>query len=332
MTFHDPRFLWLLLVLPLAALWRARRGRRAAVAYPSVEVARETARRTKSRIGGLLVLLRHVGAAALVVALARPQLASAHESVKASGIDLVLAVDVSTSMEALDMEHAGQATSRLEAVKEVVRQFIAARPGDRIGLVAFSGAPYLVSPVTLDHDWLMQNLDRLHTGMVRDGTAIGSALAASVNRLRDTRDAKSRIVILLTDGVNNAGKVQPTLAAQAAAAEGVKVYTIGVGREGEAPVPVVDDRGRRRIVMSQVDVDEKTLAEIAQTTGGEFFRATDADSLAKVYAEIDAMEKTTRTTSRITRHEERFAWAALPALGLLGLELATAFGVRRRIP
>ncbi len=332
MTFHDPQLLWLLLALPVFAIIRARIGRRAAVVYPSTEVASVAARASRSRIGGLLPAIRYLSVAALIVALSRPQMSRAHEKVEASGIDMVLAVDVSSSMEALDMERDGEAASRIDSVREVVERFIAARPNDRIGIVAFAGAPYLLSPLTLDHDWLVSNLQRLQTGVVQDGTAVGSALAASVNRLRNEKTSKSKIVILLTDGMNNAGKVQPTLAAQAAAAEGVKVYTVGVGREGEAPMPIVGRDGRRRIVMTKVDVDEKTLQEIADTTGGTFFRATDTDSLARVYDEIDAMEKTTRTVDRIQTYEERFAWAAFPGLALLGFELAAAFGLRRRLP
>lgn len=332
MTFHSPEFLWLLAALPILAVLRARRGRRAAIIYPSTEIAQAAARASRSRVGSWLPAVRYLSAAAFIVALARPQLGTEHTRVKASGVDMMLAVDVSSSMDALDMSHGGTREDRIHAVKDVVRRFIADRPNDRIGLVAFAGAPYLVSPLTLDHDWLLQNLDRLKTGMVQDGTAIGSALAASVNRLRGDKKAKSKVVILLTDGVNNAGKVQPQLAAEAAAAEGVKVYTIGVGRNGEAPVPVVDEFGQRRIVMAKVDVDEHALGKIAKTTGGEFFRATDAKSLQRVYSDIDSMEKTTRTVERLQTYRERFAWAAIPGLAFLGLELAVSFGLRRRIP
>ncbi len=332
MTFHNPTLLWLLAVLPIFMLLRGRRGRKAALLYPSTEVAAVVAKATRSRVGGLIVTLRYLAVAAFIVALARPQFGQEHTQVHASGIDMVLAVDVSTSMEALDMQHEGEPSNRIDTVRGVVQTFIDERPNDRIGLVAFAGAPYLVSPLTLDHDWLQGNLGRLTTGMVEDGTAIGSALAASVNRLRDDTNAKSKIVILLTDGVNNAGKVQPVLAAQAAAAEGIKVYTIGVGRQGKAPMPVVGNDGRRRIVMADVEVDETTLKAIAETTNGTFFRATDAESLAAIYQEIDAMEKTTRTVERLQSYSERFSWAAFPGLALLGLELLTSFGVRRRIP
>jgi Ca-activated chloride channel family protein len=213
----------------------------------------------------------------------------------------------------------------------VVGKFIDQRPNDRIGMIAFAGAPYLVSPLTLDHAWLDRNLERVQLGTIQDGTAIGSALTAAVNRLRPS-DAHTKIVVLLTDGVNNTGKVQPRLAAEAAAAMGVKVYTIGVGSEGQAPMPVVDADGHRHIVMTDADVDEKTLQAIAADTGGEFFRATDTASLQSIYARIDALEKTTREVSHYERSDEKFAWALLPGLALLAAEMALATTWLRRVP
>lgn len=330
-TFHDPMFLWLLALLPLWLLLRGRRGGAPAVRFSSTQLAAEVARPTRKKWLGVLPLLRMLAAALLIVALARPQLGHAQSRVHASGIDILLAVDVSSSMEALDMANGGEAESRLEAVKQVVARFIEARPNDRIGLVAFAGAPYLVSPLTLDHDWLLANLGRLRTGLVEDGTAIGSALASSVQRLSQ-EDAPSRVAVLLTDGVNNAGSVQPSMAADAAAAMGVKVYTVGVGVGGEATVPVRDDDGSVRFVTTNVDVDEATLTEIADTTGGRFFRATDAESLGRVYAEIDRMETTDRSIERFESFDERFAPPLFAGLLLIGTELAGAFALRRRIP
>ena len=216
-------------------------------------------------------------------------------------------------------------------VKSVVSKFIDERPNDRIGLVGFAGAPYLVSPLTLDHNWLQQNLDRVQIGTVEDGTAIGSALATSVNRLRD-QPGKSKIVVLLTDGQNNSGKILPDTAAQAAKALGVKVYTIGAGVRGEAPVPVTDAFGNKRLAMAKVDVDETTLQKIADETGGQFFRATDTESLEKIYGEIDRMEKTTHELKKFEHHSELFAFAILPAIGLLGASLALDHTRFRRLP
>jgi Ca-activated chloride channel family protein len=329
--FQNPQLLWLLVLLPLFALWRGRKGPRAAVAYSSIDVARAVAKTTRSRLGRALQLFRWLGVAGLIVALARPQLLHSSTQVQASGIDLMLAVDVSGSMQALDLSEGGERKSRLEVVKSVVAKFIESRPADRIGLIAFSGEPYLMSPLTLDHDWLLQNLNRLQPGMMKDGTAIGSALASATNRLR-AETAKSKLVVLLTDGQNNAGSIQPALAAEAAQAMGVKVYTIGVGGKGDAPMPVEDERGQMHLVMTKVDVDEGTLQEIAKTTGAQFFRATDETSLGHIYSAIDSMEKTTRTLKHYDHREERFGWIALPMLALLLGEIGLGLTRFWRLP
>jgi len=329
--FLNPEFLWLLALLPLLALWRGRKGRVAAVEYSNVEIARTVARETRSRPARWTTMLRLLVAALLIVGLARPQYGQGRSEVQASGVDLMLAVDVSGSMEALDFTLDGRPANRLDCVKSVVSKFIEARPNDRIGLVAFAGAPYLVSPLTLDHEWLQQNLDRVRIGLIEDSTAIGSALATSVNRLRD-QPSKSKIVVLLTDGMNNAGKVAPQTAAEAAKAMGVKVYTIGAGAQGEAPVPVKDQFGNQRIVMAKVDVDEAALKQIADETGGKFFRATDTDSLEKIYAGIDRMEKTTHAVKKFSKYHELFALAVVPGLMLLGLTLGLEQTRFRRLP
>ncbi|MEO6950856.1 MAG: VWA domain-containing protein [Polyangia bacterium] len=330
-SFHNPHLLWLLALVPFFLLWQGRPGRRSAVGFSSTATARSIARTTRSRWGQVLHLARWVGVCLLIVGLARPELASASTEVQASGIDLVLAVDVSGSMQALDLAENDKAESRLEVVKQVVARFIESRPNDRIALVAFAGEPYLVSPLTLDHDWLLGNLARLRPGMIKDGTAIGSALAASVNRLRD-QPSKSKLVVLLTDGQNNAGKIQPELAADAARALGVKVYTIGVGAKGEAPMPITDERGRTHVVMTKVDVDETVLKKIASTTGASFYRATDAGSLERIYGAIDSMEKTTHVLKRYEHHEERFPWVVFPALALLTAEIGLGLTRFKRIP
>jgi Ca-activated chloride channel family protein len=329
--FLYPSVLWLLALLPLLALLRGRRGPVAAVKYSSADIARQVARETRSRVGNWLTPLTLLALALVITALARPQFGRSTSNVEASGVDMILALDCSGSMEALDFKLDGQRASRLDVVKSVVAKFIDERPNDRIGLVGFAGAPYLVSPLTLDHDWLQQNLDRVQIGTVEDGTAIGAALATSVNRLRD-QPGKSKIVVLLTDGQNNAGKILPDTAAQAAKALGVKVYTIGAGVRGEAPVPVTDAFGNKRLAMAQVDVDETMLQKVADETGGQFFRATDTESLEKIYGEIDRMEKTTHELKKFEHHSELFAWAILPALGLLGACLALDHTRFRRLP
>jgi Ca-activated chloride channel family protein len=234
-------------------------------------------------------------------------------------------------MQALDFKVAGQRVNRIEVVKSVVSKFVDERPDDRIGIVAFAGAPYLVSPLTLDHDWLQQNLGRVTVGGVDDGTAIGSAIATSVNRLRDSA-AKSKVVILLTDGMNNTGKISPMAAAEAAKALRVKIYTVAVGVRGEAPVPVKDEFGHTQLVMAKVDVDEKTLQAIASLTGGEFYRATDTDSLKNIYEQINQLEKTAQVAQRFEHYQELFGWALFPALAFLGLGFGLEHTRFRRLP
>ena len=263
--------------------------------------------------------------------MARPQLAHGRTQVTASGIDIMLGLDVSGSMQALDFKMDGKRVNRIDVVKSVVSKFIEERPDDRIGIVSFAGAPYLISPLTLDHDWLQQNLDRVSVGGADDGTAIGSAIAASVNRLRES-PAKSKIVILLTDGMNNAGKLSPMAAAEAAKALGVKIYTIAVGVRGEAPVPVKDELGNTQLVMAKVDVDEKTLQAVSALTGGSFYRAVDTDSLKNIYEQINRLEKTSRTAQHFEHYQEIYTWALFPAIALLGLGFGLENTRFRRLP
>ncbi len=328
MRFLYPQLLWLLALLPLLAIIRGKKGAAPALVFSSTTLAASMAEGRKARPGSLLAALRLLTLALLIAACARPQLGNTTTEISASGIDILLAVDVSGSMEALDFTLQGKPANRLEVVKSVIRQFVDQRPNDRIGLLAFSGRPYLVSPLTLDHDWLLQRLDSLAIGMVEDGTAIGSAIGVGVNRLQD-HEAKSRIMILLTDGMNNAGTVPPLVAAEAAEALKIKVYTIGAGTKGEAPVPVVDGFGRKRLMRVKVDIDDATLNQVAAMTGAHYFRATDTQSLEKVYAEINTMETTTRTINKFEHYRELFPWLVGAALLLMGLEL---WGGRRRLP
>lgn len=329
--FANPLVLWLLLGLPLVAASRGRLGQAAALLYPSADLVRSVGRSVSARAGRARFFLRLLVLALVIVALARPQQGLGTAEVETSGIDIVLAIDVSGSMRALDFKLDGKPADRIQVVKSVVRRFIDARPDDRLGMVAFAGRPYLVSPLTLDHDWLVQNLDRVRIGLIEDGTAIGSAIAASVNRLREQK-AKSKVVILLTDGVNNAGKVAPLTAAEAARALGIKVYTIAAGTQGEAPMPVTDRFGNERVVMAPVEVDEDTLRKVAQTTDAAFFRATDTETLQNIYAQIDKLERTTETVKRYEQYRELFAWPLGAALLLLGLELLLADTRWRRLP
>ena len=329
--FLYPEWFWAFSLLPIVMLWRGRRGPIAAIEYSDVSLARNVARASRSRIGALAWALPLLAGALMILGLARPQRAHSRTEVSANGIDIVLDLDVSGSMQALDFQIDHQRVNRIEVVKSVVSKFIDQRPDDRIGLIAFAGAPYLVSPITLDHDWLQQNLERVAVGASDDGTAIGSAIAASVNRLRLTT-AKSKVVILLTDGVNNTGKIQPLAAAEAAKAMGVKIYTVGVGVRGNAPIPVHDAAGNTRLIMAKVDVDEKTLQAVAEQTGGKFYRATDTDSLQKIYQQINQLEKSAQTVQRFERTEELYSWVLVPTLAILGFSLMLQHTRLRRLP
>jgi Ca-activated chloride channel homolog len=329
--FLQPQWFWLLTLLPPVMVWRGRPGPIAAIEYSSVWLAREVARTSRSRLGRWVWLLAVVAGILMIAGLARPQRLHSRTEVTLNGIDIVLGLDISGSMQALDFAIEHRRINRIEVVKSVVSKFIEERPNDRIGLIAFAGVPFLISPLTLDHDWLQQNLGHLSVASVDDGTAIGSAIAACVNRLRMT-PARSKVVILLTDGVNNTGKISPLAAAEAAKSMGVKIYTIGVGARGKAPIPIKDDAGRMHVVMADVDVDEKTLQAIADETGGKFYRATDTDSLRKIYEEINRFEKTAQTVQRFEHTEELYPWALIPALGMLGLGSLLQHTRLRRLP
>src|SRR5271154_5012114 len=329
--FLQPEWLWLLALLPLVLLLRGRRGPVAAIEFSDVGLAREVARSGRSRVGGWAWLFPVLAGALMIVGLARPQRMHSRTEVTANGIDIVLGLDVSGSMQALDFTVDNYRVSRIAVVKSVVAKFIDERPNDRIGLIAFAASPYIVSPLTLDHDWLLQNLERINVGIGDDGTAIGSAIAAGVNHLRTTT-AKSKVVILLTDGVNNSGKISPLSAAEAARALGVRIYTIGVGVRGKAPIPVRDEAGTMHIIMANVDVDEKTLQAVANETGGQFYRATDTDSLQKIYEQINRYEKSAQTVQKFERVEELYRWPLFPALGLLAIGMLLQQTRFRRLP
>jgi Ca-activated chloride channel family protein len=285
---------------------------------------------SRSRAGALLHAIRWLALACLIVALSRPQKTQTETSVRASGVDIVIAIDLSGSMESEDFQIKGQRVNRLVVAKDTIKQFILKRPNDRIGLVAFAGRAYIAAPLTLDHDFLKNNLDRLDLHTIEDGTAIGSGLSAAVNRLRDVK-SKSKIVVLMTDGQNNAGKVPPLTAAEAAKALDVKVYTIGVGIRGQAPFPQMTPFGKR-YVMTEVDIDEPTLTSIAEKTGGKYYRADSTDTLRKVYDEIDQFEKTEAVLKKFVRRDELFHWAAVPGLLLLLVEVLLANTIWRRLP
>jgi Ca-activated chloride channel family protein len=333
LTFAHPWFLLLLLLLPVAAWWRGRQGKPAAFLYSSVQLVSGVANINRSSAGRTLAALRWLTLALFIIGIARPQFVESETAVKASGIDIVVAIDLSGSMEAEDFELNRQRVNRLVIAKDVLKKFVDKRPGDRIGLVAFAGKAYVAAPLTLDHAFLQMNIDRLELRTIEDGTAIGSGLSAAINRLRDLK-AKSKIVILMTDGVNNAGKIPPLTAAEAAQALGIKVYTIGVGTRGTAPVPrgINPFTGQKHYERVEVDIDEKTLTAVAQKTGGEYFRADNSDTLRKIYERIDTLEKTEVETKKYVHIKELFHWLVASGLGLLLLEVLLGNTVWRKLP
>jgi Ca-activated chloride channel family protein len=329
--FVHPEFLFLLLLLPVLAIWKARWGRPVAVRMPSTLDAISVGARPRSKIGGFMVFLGLLAFALLIIALARPRHGKGSTDIEASGIDIILTLDVSGSMEALDFKIDGKPINRIEVVKGVVGKFVGQRPNDKLGIVAFAGRPYLVSPLTMDHEFLAKRVEGVKLHQIEDGTAIGSGIASSVDHLRDST-AKSKIIILLTDGVNTAGAVNPLTAAEAAKALGIKIYTIGAGTRGEAPVPVQDAFGRTRMQMIKVDIDEEMLRKVAEATGGQTFRATDTDSLEKIYDSINQLEKTTRKLKKYQQYDELYLWFLVPGLCVLLLELVLSQTRFRRLP
>lgn len=331
MPFKDP---WILALLPIAAgilLWLWAREKDAALRFSSVELAAPLKSTWRVRMSAMVFALRLAAAVLMVIALAGPRLILEETEYTSEGIDIVLAVDASGSMEAEDFELDGQRVNRLDVVKRVAEEFIDMRRSDRIGLVAFGGRAYTVSPLTTDYEWLKTNLQRVVLNLVEDQTAVGSAIGSALSRLRKS-DAKSKVIILLTDGANNAGKLDPLTAAQAAKAMGVKIYTIGAGTKGYVPFPVRDLWGRKIYRNVIIDMDEKLLQEIARTTGGKFYLATDTKSLREIYREIDSLEKTRVQEQSYRQYREMFVYFLTAALGLLAAEIFLNNAVLSKVP
>ncbi len=328
MHFASPYYLWLLtLLVPMIGyyVWRTLQGG-ASIQISSVAGVVRAPRTVRYYLRHLPFALRAAAFALLVVALARPQDVEQNVRTNTEGIDIMLAIDVSGSMLARDFK-----PDRITAAKEVAGSFIADRYGDRIGLVAFAGEAFTQSPLTTDQSTLQTLLARIRSGLIEDGTAIGNGLATAINRLRES-DAKSKVIILLTDGVNNRGEIAPLTAAEIAKAQGIRVYTIGVGTEGMAPYPAIDMFGNLTFVNQKVEIDEKTLTAISDMTGGRYFRATDKDKLKAIYDEINQLEKSkVEVTKHVSYHELFLAWA-LAALGLLFAEFLLSNLVLKRIP
>ena len=329
MEFASPKILWfLLLLIPFIGyyIYRTRQGG-AAVVVSTTDTVKRAPRTFRYYLRHVPFVLRCAALSLIIVAIARPQSAEHYTNTTTEGIDIVMAVDVSTSMLAKDF-----IPDRLSVAKEVASEFIGDRTGDRIGIVVFAGESFTQSPLTTDQSTLQTMLGRITSGVIEDGTAIGNGLATSINRLRES-DSKSKVVILLTDGVNNRGEISPLTAAKIAKDMGIKVYTIGVGKHGTAPYPVFDEQGREiDVVNMKVEIDEKILRDIATQTGGEYFRATDKKSLEAIYEQINTFEKSrVEVENRTTLHEE-FLVFVLWALAALLLEFIINRVVLNRIP
>src|SRR5664280_2948987 len=315
-SFSQPTFLWFLLLVPgIIAYYLLRQQKTSAsLQMPGLQQFDKSGETFRNYLRHILFALKVIAITLLMFVLARPQKTDKFQNSTTEGIDIVLAQDISGSMLARDFK-----PDRLEAAKNIATEFISGRPYDRIGLVVFSGESFTQCPLTTDHAVLINLLREIQSGMIEDGTAIGMGLATAVNRIKDSK-AKSKVIILLTDGVNNRGEIAPATAADIAKTFGIRVYTIGVGTQGNAPYPVQTPYGIQYQDMP-VEIDEGILQEIATNTGGKYFRATDNDSLTQIYKEIDKLEKSKIDVRQFSRKQERYFIPALIAFILLALEI-----------
>ncbi len=321
--FANPQFFWLLLLLPLALLWYFFKRKEEVASLKISSIKGFTVQSLASKLKPLLFILRLLALSAIITALARPQTEDISTRTKTTkGIDIVMAIDVSSSMLARDLK-----PNRLSALKDVAGDFIKQRPNDRIGLVGYAGESYTKTPITSDKSIVLNALREMSYGELEDGTAIGMGLATSVNRLKESK-AISKVIILLTDGVNNSGFIEPKTAADLAVEFGIKTYTIGLGTNGNALSPIAYNRdGSFRYGMRQVEIDEELLKEIAKVTGGEYFRATDNEKLEEIYDEINKLEKTEIEEFKYYKYEEKFR----PLIFLAGVLLLLEWGLRNSI-
>jgi Ca-activated chloride channel family protein len=323
MAFAHPYLLFLLLLLPPLAWLKGRRGSPPAFLYSSVKLVEGLTNIRRSRAGFFLAALRWLTLAIFIFALAQPRLSKSTTEVKASGIDIVCALDLSGSMMTPDYIVNGQQVSRIDMAKPVLKQFIEGRPNDRIGLVVFAAEAFIAAPMTLDHDYLLETVDRIGIGTINsDATAIGDGITTALNRLRELK-SKSRIIVLVTDGANNSGKIDPITATRAAQALGVKIYTIGLGNR-----EIVEQMGLPPGYLA----DEDTLQQVSQMTGGKYYRADNAEKFKSIYAEIDKLEKSEAVINKYTEYRELFAWFIAGGLALLLIEIILAQTIFRRLP
>ncbi len=326
--FAYPVFFWLLLLVPVMVYWYISRRKRqqGVMMVSSLEGLKGLPVSWKIRFRPLLLVLRLLAFSALVVALARPQTSNTSENIDSEGIDIVMAIDISGSMLAQDLQ-----PNRMEAAKNVAMDFVDKRISDRIGLVVFSGESFTMCPITTDHGVLKNQIMQVKSGMLTDGTAIGMGLATAVDRLRSSQ-AKSKVIILMTDGVNNTGLIDPLTALEIAKAFKIRVYTIGVGTIGKAPFPMPMPDGSVQTVMQDVQIDEPLMKKISKETGGQYFRATNTADLQHIYDEIDKMEKTKVEITSYKKFAEHFFLFAMIALACLLLEVVLRYTLFRSLP
>ena len=328
LEFAYPAFFWALVLLPVMIVWYILRGRKStsSMTLSGFENLDEKVGSSRIWLRHLLFLLRLAVVSLIIVVLARPQSSNKWEQITTEGIDIVMCMDVSGSMRAMDFR-----PNRLEASKDVGIEFVNARENDRFGLVVFAGESFTQCPMTTDRGVVVNFLKDIDFGVIEDGTAIGMGLATAVNRIKDSK-AKSKVVILLTDGVNNRGDVGPVTAAEIAASFGIRVYTIGVGTRGTAPVPVQDAFGRTITRSMPVEIDEEVLQKIAATTDGTYFRATDNSKLREIYQQIDELEKTRMDVKQFSNKKEEYFPFLLAAMLILLFEIMLRYTIFRTIP
>jgi Ca-activated chloride channel homolog len=331
MIFNTPALLLLLPLVIAAILYSWRKNNAAGFKFSSGDLVDGVKPSLKVFVSRKLIYVRLLSAVLIVLALARPQSPVADSRIETEGIDIVLCVDSSTSMLAEDFKINGARQSRIDVVKDVVANFIKGRKDDRLAIVTFAGRAYTICPLTLDQSWLLSHLERIRSGMVEDGTAIGSGISASLNRLKNSQ-AKSKAVILLTDGRNNTGNIAPLTAAEAAKALKIKIYTIGAGSKGMIPYPVRDMFGNKVYQQIEADLDEDLLTRIAEITQAKYFRATDTEGLRNIYNEIDKLERTPMQDKGYQEYNELFPLFLVPGLIVLLLEIVLNNTVLRRIP
>ncbi len=330
-VFKDPWILSFILLVPLLIFYVLKAPRGSSFTFPSKDLVQGCPPTLRLRLSRMIIFMRGIAIALVIIALARPQSILDQTRTVSEGVDIVLALDTSTSMLAEDFRIGANRINRFDLVREVVKEFIKKRKDDRIGMVAFAARAYTACPLSTDYEWLYENLDRIKVGMIEDATAVGSALASSLNRLKSSK-TKSKIIILLTDGINNAGNISPITAAEAAKAMKVKVYTIGVGTKGLVPYPMKDMYGRTVYQNIPIEIDEESLKKIADETGGKYYRATDTESLKSIYDDINKLEKSNIEHFGYRQYDELFYFFLIPGLIILAMEIIFSNTIFLKVP